>query len=109
MERAAYLIEQINLPELLAFVPHAQPAEFRANARVIGRIAGQIISLIYGLLKQDVGRLAKTPPGVAPPEPIRYDPAKHQQHREGQYQPTKPKRKAGALTQLPKPTRLKVL
>lgn len=40
---------------------------------VIGRIAGQITSVIYALLRADAKALASTPSGVAPPEPQLYD------------------------------------
>jgi len=52
---------------------------------VIGRIAGQMIKLIYKLLKTDQETLLSLKPGEIPPSPILYDPAIHRQHREGKY------------------------
>jgi transposase len=59
--------------------------------KVIGRIAGQMISLIYALLKKDQEVLSSVPHGSLPPEPTLYDPALHKAHRQGQYAPSKPK------------------
>lgn len=61
---------------------------------VIGRIAGQMIKLIYKLLKTDQEVLQSLKPGEVPPPPMLYDPIVHRQHREGKYllQP-KPKQK----------------
>lgn len=51
--------------------------------KVIGRLAGQMTSVIYALLKQDHELLARTEPGTQPPEPILYDREIHHQHRMG--------------------------
>jgi hypothetical protein len=51
---------------------------------VLGRIAGQMIKLIYKLLKTDHEVLLNLKPGEIPP-PILYDLAIHKQHREGKY------------------------
>jgi transposase len=56
--------------------------------RVMGRIAGQMIEVMYALLKRDAEVLSKTPSGKAPPPPILYDPALHRLHREGHYRPS---------------------
>jgi transposase len=56
--------------------------------RVMGRIAGQMIEVMYALLKRDAEILYKTPPGKAPPPPGLYDPALHRQHRAGHYHPS---------------------
>jgi hypothetical protein len=55
------------------------------RGRVIGRIAGQMISVIYALLKKDQVALGKLPSGVKPPEPMLYNQEVHRQHRAGQY------------------------
>lgn len=56
------------------------------------RIAGQMISVIYALLKKDQAVLDKLPPGVKPPEPTLYDQKVHRKHRTGQYSaPSTPK------------------
>ncbi|MBO0793565.1 MAG: IS110 family transposase [Ktedonobacteraceae bacterium] len=57
------------------------------RGKVMGRIAGQIISVIFALLKKDQEALSKCPSGTRPPEPVLYDPEIHQKHRAGQYQP----------------------
>ena len=51
----------------------------------MGRIAGQVISVIFVLLKRDSEALGKLPFGAKLPEPVLYDPEIHRQHRAGQY------------------------
>lgn len=75
---------------------------YKGKLKVIGRIAGQIISMIYALLKKDQEVIAKTLLGSCPPEPMLYDPATHKAHREGQYSSMKPKNHLGTVVQLPK-------
>jgi len=53
--------------------------------KVIGRLAGQMTSVIYALLKQDHELLARTEPGKKPLEPTLYDREIHHQHRLGRY------------------------
>jgi transposase len=53
--------------------------------KVIGRLAGQMTSVIFVLLKKDQEILAHLAPGVTPPEPQLYDSALHRKHRLGQY------------------------
>ena len=53
--------------------------------KVIGRLAGQMTSVIYALLKQDHELLAQTEPGNKPPEPMLYDRETHHRHRTGHY------------------------
>lgn len=55
--------------------------------KVIGRLAGQMISVIYALLKRDHELLARTEPGKQPQEPTLYDREVHHQHRTGHYRP----------------------
>jgi transposase len=74
---------------------------YTAKGKVIGRIAGQIISVIFTLLKRDQELLSKLPPGTLPPEPQLYDPQLHRQHRSGQYQSASPGEKPRKLFQLP--------
>jgi hypothetical protein len=54
--------------------------------RVIGRVAGQLLSVVSTLLKKDQEWLATVPPGSPLPEPALYDPEIHRRHRAGQYQ-----------------------
>jgi hypothetical protein len=56
------------------------------RGRVIGRIAGQMLSVAYTLLKNDQELLAKLAPNAVAPEPELYDPEIHRKHRAGQYQ-----------------------
>jgi hypothetical protein len=65
---------------------------YKGKGKVIGRIAGQMICLMYALLKKDAEVLSKVPPGSTPPEPTLYDPAIHKAHRQGHYLTSKPKR-----------------
>ena len=63
------------------------------RGKVMGRIAGQIISVMYALLKKDAETLSQCPTDVNPPDPILYDPEIHQRHRAVQYRahiPEKP-------------------
>ncbi len=73
---------------------------YKGRRKVIGRIAGQIISTIYTLLKQDVETLRKYA-GKEPPEPALYDPEVHKAHRSGQYHTQKPKPAFGEIIHLP--------
>lgn len=69
--------------------------------KVIGRLAGQMTSVIYVLLKKDQELLSHLAPGAEPPEPGLYDPELHRQHRLGQYQPVRLEEKSPKLIQLP--------
>jgi transposase len=74
---------------------------YTGRGKVIGRIAGQIISVIYALLKKDQETLSRLPPGVQPPAPVLYDPAIHRRHRAGQYHAPSSGTKPSKLIQLP--------
>jgi len=74
---------------------------YTGRGKIIGRIAGQIISVVFTLLKKDQEPLSKLPPGTEPPEPQLYDPEMHRQHRSGQYQPAHRGEKPHKLIQLP--------
>jgi Transposase IS116/IS110/IS902 family len=69
--------------------------------KVIGRLAGQMTSIMYTLLKQDQELLSQVACGVEPPPPVLYDPELHQRHQKGQYQPHGTGRSAPQLIQLP--------
>lgn len=58
---------------------------YRGKRKIMGRIAGQIISTIYALLKRDAEMLARAAPGSALSEPSLYDPAVHKAHCDGNY------------------------
>jgi hypothetical protein len=76
---------------LLARKCHTDERTHRLTGRekVIGRLAGQMTSVIFVLLKKDQELLARLAPGATPPEPTLYDPALHRQHRLGQYRQTR--------------------
>lgn len=57
--------------------------------KVIGRLAGQMTSVIFVLLKKDQEVLAHLAPGATPPEPQLYDADLHRKHRMGHYQPSR--------------------
>ncbi len=50
---------------------------YKGKLKVVGRICGQVIGLIYRLLKDDAMRVATTPKGSDIPSPALYDAAKH--------------------------------
>lgn len=56
------------------------------RGRVIGRIAGQMLGVVYTLLKNDQEVLAQLAPNAAAPEPALYDPEIHHKHCAGHYQ-----------------------
>ncbi len=60
---------------------------YRGKVKVMGRIAGQMIEMIYALLKQDAEILSQLRSGEEPPDPIVYDPEVHKRHRNGEYRP----------------------
>ena len=52
--------------------------QYRGKKRVIGRVAGQLVRVIYTLLRQDADRVAAAlAAGETLPEPILYDPKRH--------------------------------
>jgi hypothetical protein len=64
--------------------------DYRGKLKVIGRIAGQMSSLIFAFLKTDQETLSKVSPGQEPPPPMLYDPEVHRKHQEGHYRSLKP-------------------
>ncbi len=62
---------------------------YRGKVKVMGRVAGQMIEMMFALLKQDAEVLSAVPAGEAPPEPILYDRELHRRHRNGEYRPIK--------------------
>lgn len=74
--------------------------QYTGRGKVIGRIAGQMISVIYALLKSDQEILSKLPAGAKPADPVLYDPEIHRQHRAGQYRASV-QHKPRKLLQLP--------
>jgi transposase len=75
--------------------------QYKGKLKVVGRIAGQMLALIYGLLKADQAVLRQTPPGRQAPDPIVYDVKRHQADRNGRYRTIRPQQLRGELVQLP--------
>jgi transposase len=69
--------------------------------KVIGRLAGQMTSVVYALLKKDQELLSHLAPGAVPPEPRLYDAALHRKHRMGQYQSSRSGERPRKEVQLP--------
>lgn len=59
--------------------------DYIGKKRILGRIAGQMISLLYGLLRADEELCARTPAHEPLPEPLLYDAATHHAHQTGAY------------------------
>jgi Transposase IS116/IS110/IS902 family len=76
--------------------------DYRGKKRIFGRIAGQMTSMIYALLKTDQETLSQVSPGEAPPPPMLYDPEVHRKHQEGHYRSLKPGTQPRKILQLPK-------
>lgn len=72
---------------------------YRGKGKVIGRVAGQLITVIFTLLKRDQERVAHAKGGVVA-APELYDPELHRRHRAGQYHPPV-RTKLGTMEQLP--------
>jgi len=75
--------------------------DYVGKDKVIGRVAGEMISTIYMLLKTDAELLATIPPDMQPPDPMLYDPAIHQAHVAGAYVPAKKRPGPARITRLP--------
>lgn len=88
------------LPRLASYDERIK--DYRGKLKVIGRIAGQMISMIFALLKTDQELLNQVPVGQEPPPPMLYDPAVHRRHQEGHYRSLKPGTLPRKIIQLPK-------
>jgi transposase len=93
-------IYQRLLPRLCTYDERTR--DYRGKKKVLGRIAGQITTMIYALLKTDQETLSQVPPGEVPPPPMLYDPEIHRKHREGFYRSLKPNTQPRTLRQLPR-------
>jgi transposase len=78
--------------------------DYRGKKKVLGRLAGQMASMIYALLKTDQETLSLVPPGQEPPPPIQYDPEVHRRHQQGHYRSLKPGIQPRKILHLPKQT-----
>jgi hypothetical protein len=74
---------------------------YRGRKKVVGRIAGQITSMIYGLLRAEAELRARTPTGTPLPEPRLYDAAIRHAHRAGGYRSMKPQHRPAQIIELP--------
>lgn len=54
--------------------------KYRGRRKVLGRVIGQMIRLIYRLLRDDYEMLARLPVGSELPDPVLYDVSKHRIH-----------------------------
>lgn len=95
-------IYQRLLPRLATYDERIK--DYRGKLKVIGRIAGQMASMIFALLKTDQELLSQVPSGEAPPPPMLYDPAIHRKHQQGAYRSLKPGTQPRKIIRLPKPT-----
>jgi transposase len=92
-------IYQRLLPRLCTYDERTR--DYRGKKKVLGRIAGQMASMIYALLKTDQETMSQVPPGEVPPPPMLYDRETHRKHQEGSYRSLKPKTEPRKIVQLP--------
>lgn len=52
--------------------------DYRGKLKVLGRIAGQMATMIFAFLKTDQETLGKVLPGQEAPPPLLYDPETHE-------------------------------
>lgn len=93
-------IYQRLLPRLAIYDERTK--DYRGKLKVLGRIAGQMASMIFALLKTDQELLSQVPPGQEPPPPMLYDAAVHRHHQEGHYRSLKPGTQPRTIIHLPK-------
>ncbi len=93
----AKLYERL-LPRKCRYNERTQDYEHRLV--VMGRLAGQMIEMIFAFLKVDADTLKRYPAGGPIPEPLLYDPAVHRAHRQGQYRPLRPEQKPPSIVEL---------
>jgi transposase len=95
-------IYQRLLPRLAIYDERTK--DYRGKLRVLGRIAGQMTTMIFALLKTDQELVSQVLPGQELPPPMLYDPAIHRKHQEGHYRSLKPGTLPRKIIQLPKKT-----
>lgn len=93
-------IYQRLLPRLCTYDERTR--DYRGKKKVLGRIAGQMASMIYALLKTDQETLSQVSPGEAPPPPMLYDRETHRKHQEGSYRSLKPGTQPRKILQIPR-------
>ncbi|MBA2287518.1 MAG: transposase [Ktedonobacteraceae bacterium] len=62
----------------------ARTKQYTGRLKVIGRVAGEIVEMIFRLLKRDATMLAALPAGAVPPPPELYDASRHASRGQGQ-------------------------
>jgi Transposase IS116/IS110/IS902 family len=92
-------IYQRLLPRLCTYDERTR--EYRGKKKVLGRIAGQMASMIYALPKTDQETLSQVPPGEPLPPAMLYDREIHRKHQEGSYRSLKPNTLPRKILQLP--------
>ena len=96
----AKLYERL-VPRMCAYDERTQA--YVGRGKVLGRIAGQLVGMIYALLRKDYETLSHLAPGAKPPDPMLYDPEIHRRHRAGEYRSMKPgTRPRSLIHQVPK-------
>ncbi|GAC1312822.1 MAG: hypothetical protein NVSMB27_49100 [Ktedonobacteraceae bacterium] len=75
---------------------------YKGKLKVFGRIAGQMLTMVFAFLKHDQEIIRGTPVTEPLPPPMLYDRAVHELHRTGKYRPLKPRRRPAPVIQLPK-------
>lgn len=78
----------------------ARTKTYKGKMKVVGRIAGQMVSMIYAFLKHDYDVLAALAPGEEAPDPILYDRTIHKAHRTGAYRSLVSSGKIGESTEV---------
>lgn len=91
-------IYQRLLPRLCSY--DEKTRDYSGKKKVLGRIAGQMASMIYALLKTDQETMGQVPLGQEPPPPMLYDRETHRKHQEGAYHSLKPNTRPRKLLQL---------
>lgn len=72
---------------------------YKGLGKVIGRIAGQMIAMMFALLLTDYETTSQLAPGAELPAPMLYDQELHKRHRNGGYQSLKPKKPRETIIQ----------
>ena len=78
--------------------------DYVGKNKVMGTVAGRMISMIYMLLRTDAELLATIPPDMEPPAPKLYDPEIHRAHVAGAYVPAKKRPVPARIVRLPQRT-----
>ena len=99
MENGREIYQRL-LPRLATY--DERKKDYHGKFKVLGRIPGQMASLIFAFLKTDQETLSTVLPGQEAPPPLLYDPEIHRKHQEGQYRSLKPGTQPRKIIQLPR-------